>query len=246
MVQLAPSILAADFSRLGEEVEACEGAGAHRIHIDVMDNHFVPNLSMGPEVVAACRRHTSLPLEVHLMVERPDSIIPAFIEAGCGTVTVHLEAGPQPHRSVALIHQLGARLEAGPQPHRSVALIHQLGARAGMAINPGTATSLLRPLLPEVELALVMSVDPGFGGQRLLPQSLPRLREVAELISQLNPDCELEVDGGVDCDNVSSCVSAGATVVVAGTSVFAAPRGTAAGVGCLLERISGGVGGQLS
>ncbi len=225
LVQLAPSILAADFSRLGDEVAACERAGAHRIHIDVMDNHFVPNLSMGPEVVSACRRHTRLPLEVHLMVERPDSIIPAFIEAGCGTVTVHLEAGPQPHRSVALVHQLGAR--------------------AGIAINPGTATSLLRTLLPEVELALVMSVDPGFGGQRLLPQALPRLREVAELISQLNPDCELEVDGGVDCDNVSSCVAAGATVVVAGTSVFAAPNGAVAGVGCLLERISGGAGGQL-
>ena len=160
------------------------------------------------------------------MVERPDSIIPAFIEAGCGTVTVHLEAGPQPHRSVALIHRLGAR--------------------AGMAINPGTATSLLRPLLPEVEMALVMSVDPGFGGQQLLPQSLPRLREVAEMISRLNPGCELEVDGGVDCDNVSSCVAAGATVVVAGTSVFAASGGTAAGVGCLLKRISGGGGGQLS
>ena len=224
LAQLAPSILAADFSRLGDEVAACERAGAHRIHIDIMDNHFVPNLSMGPEAVSACRRHSGLPLEVHLMVERPDSIIPAFVAAGAGTVTVHLEAGPQPHRTVALIHQLGAR--------------------AGMAINPGTATGLLAPLLPEVEIALVMSVDPGFGGQRFLSGSLPRLREVARLISELHPGCELEVDGGVDCDNVQSCVAAGATVLVAGTSVFGAPEGTESGVGCLLQRMAGAVGDQ--
>ncbi|MGA9776546.1 MAG: ribulose-phosphate 3-epimerase [Candidatus Dormiibacterota bacterium] len=219
MAEIAPSILAADFARLGEELAACERAGAERIHIDVMDNHFVPNLSMGPEIAAACRRSTRLPLEAHLMVERPDSIIPAFVAAGVGLVTVHLEAGPQPHRTVSLIHQQGAR--------------------AGLALNPGTSPLLLAPLLPSIQLALVMSVDPGFGGQRFLPLALGKLSALRAMIAAANLECELEVDGGVDCDNVGSCVAAGATVVVAGTSVFSAPGGVAAGIGCLRERMTG-------
>ncbi len=219
MAEIAPSILAADFARLGEELAACERAGAERIHIDVMDNHFVPNLSMGPEIAAACRRSTRLPLEAHLMVERPDSIIPAFVAAGVGLVTVHLEAGSQTHRTVSLIHQQGAR--------------------AGLALNPGTSPLLLAPLLQSIQLALVMSVDPGFGGQRFLPLALGKLSELRAMIAAANPECELEVDGGVDCDNVASCVAAGATVVVAGTSVFSASGGVAAGIGCLRERMTG-------
>lgn len=217
-VQIAPSILAADFARLGEAVAECERAGADRIHIDVMDNHFVPNLSMGPAIAAACRRSTALPLEAHLMVERPDGIIPAFVAAGVGLVTVHVEACPQIHRTITLIHEHGAR--------------------AGVGLNPGSPAAALDAVLSEIELALVMSVDPGFGGQRFITTALEKLQLLQERLVVRNPRCEVEVDGGVDCDNVEACVRAGATVVVAGTAVFSADGGIAAGIGCLRQRLS--------
>ncbi len=217
MIQLAPSILAADLARLGEEVRACEEAGADRIHIDVMDNHFVPTLTMGPQTVAACRRSTSLPLEVHLMILEPDGILPEFVEAGAGLLTVHVEA----------VRQL----------HRTVATVHRLGVRAGVGLNPATPLSSIEDVLPEVELVLVMSVDPGFGGQAFLPAALSRLRRLRARISELGASCELEVDGGVDPENAGRCVAAGADVLVAGTAVFAAEGGPAQGVRCLLERI---------
>ncbi len=215
--ELAPSILAADFTRLGEEVAACESAGADRIHIDVMDNHFVPNLTLGPEIAAACRRSCGLLLEAHLMVEEPDAIIPAFVAAGVGLITVHYEACRQLHRTVGAI-----RLQ---------------GARPGVGINPATPVQFLTQILDEVDLALVMSVDPGFGGQRFQPGAIAKLVELRSMIDTRGLSCELEVDGGVDASNAAACVEAGATVLVAGTSVFRAEGGVAAGVGCLLAQM---------
>ncbi|MGH7608620.1 MAG: ribulose-phosphate 3-epimerase [Candidatus Dormibacteria bacterium] len=217
MSLLAPSILAADFARLGEEVQACERAGADRLHVDVMDNHFVPNLTMGPDIVAACRRSTSLFIEAHLMVERPDAIIPDFAAAGAGLITVHFEACPQLHRTVSLVRRQGA------QP--------------GVGINPATPADFLRDILPEIRLALVMSVDPGFGGQAFQPSALDKVRRLRHLIESAGLDCDVELDGGIEADNAAAALEAGASVLVAGTSVFRAEGGTQAGVGCLLERM---------
>ena len=225
MAELAPSVLAADFAYLGDAVAACERAGADRIHVDVMDNHFVPNLSLGPEVAAACRRHTKLPIEAHLMVERPDGIIPAFIEAGANLITVHFEACPQLHRTVGLIRQLGAR--------------------PGVGINPATPVRFLEQILPRIELALVMSVDPGFGGQGFQKDAIGKIQELSRMIAAQELSCELEVDGGVDAGNARECVEAGATVLVAGTSVFRAKGGIEAGVGCLLECMGRRAGGPF-
>ncbi|MHB1575080.1 MAG: ribulose-phosphate 3-epimerase [Candidatus Dormibacteria bacterium] len=215
--ELAPSILAADFAKLGEDVAACERAGADRIHIDVMDNHFVPNLTMGPEVAAACGRSCGLLLEAHLMVEEPDSIIPAFVAAGVGLITVHYEACRQLHRTVSAIRRLGAR--------------------PGVGINPATPADFLTQILDEIDLALVMSVDPGFGGQEFQRGAIAKLVELRSMIDTRGLSCELEVDGGVDASNAAACVNAGATVLVAGTSVFRAPGGVAAGVGCLFAKM---------
>ena len=217
MAELAPSVLAADLAHLGDSVAACEQAGADRIHIDIMDNHFVPNLSMGPEIAAACRRSTRLPLEAHLMVDNPDGIIPAFAAAGVDLITVHFEACPQLHRTVGVIRQLGAS--------------------PGVGINPATPARFLEQILPEVDLALVMSVDPGFGGQSFLGLALGKLQELRRMIAAQGLTCALEVDGGVDAGNAGACVVAGATVLVAGTSVFRSEGGTGAGVSCLLEQM---------
>lgn len=224
--ELAPSILAADFTRLGEEVAACERAGADRIHIDVMDNHFVPNLTLGPEIAAACRRSCGLLLEAHLMVEEPDAIIPAFVAAGVGLITVHYEACRQLHRTVGAI-----RLQ---------------GARPGVGINPATPVQFLTQILDEVDLALVMSVDPGFGGQGFLPGAFAKLGELRHMIDDRELSCELEVDGGVDVGNAGACVAAGASVLVAGTSVFHAEGGIASGVRCLLNEMRPGASGPGS
>jgi ribulose-phosphate 3-epimerase len=223
---LAPSILAADFGHLAEEVSACEEAGADRLHIDVMDNHFVPNLTMGPALVAACRRSSKLFLEAHLMVEHPDGIIPAFARAGANLITVHFEACPQLHRTVELVRREGAS--------------------PGVGINPATPVDFLVDILPEISLALVMSVDPGFGGQPFLSSALAKVGGLRRLLEERDLSCDIEVDGGVDQENAEACIAAGATVLVAGTAVFRADGGARAGVGCLLERMGRGPMGRLT
>jgi ribulose-phosphate 3-epimerase len=210
MVHIAPSILAADFSRLGEQVLETERAGAHRTHIDVMDGHFVGNLSMGPVVVKGLRPVTRMPLEVHLMVEEPDRFADAFLDAGADSLIVHYEVLPDP---LPLIRR-----------------IHGRGKKVGVAIKPETGVDAFAPLLRQIDLALCMTVHPGFGGQAFLPESPERIRHLRQLIQAENPACELEVDGGIDHDTGPTAVKAGANVLVMGTAIFRAPHGPAAAV----------------
>jgi ribulose-phosphate 3-epimerase len=216
MVHIAPSILAADFSRLGELVRETEQAGAQRVHIDVMDGHFVPNLSMGPVVVHGLRPVTRLPLEIHLMVEDPARFIDAFIQEGADTLIVHLEVLPDP---VPLVQEIRCR-----------------GKRVGLAVNPDHPVEGLEPYLGTIDLALCMTVHPGFGGQQFIPESPERIRRLRQLIDRVNPSCELEVDGGIELDNAELVVRAGANVLVVGTGIFRVPGGPAAAVGKLRER----------
>ena len=199
-VKLAPSILSADFARLGEVVRETTAAGADYIHVDVMDGRFVPNLTIGPAVVEAIRPHSGLPLDVHLMIVEPERLIPDFAAAGASTITVHQEAT--------------AHL------HRTVRQIRELGARAGVALNPATPASALEEVLADLDLVLVMTVDPGFGGQSFIPTLLPKVRRVRAMIEAAGLATELEVDGGIKADNVGSLVEAGADVIVAGSAVY--------------------------
>src|SRR6266545_7693976 len=209
-IHFAPSILAADFGRLGEEVAAVERAGAQRIHIDVMDGHFVPNLSMGPVVVKGLRPVTRLPLEVHLMVSDPAKFVDSFLKAGADTLIVHLEVLHDPR---PLIHEVRGK-----------------GKRIGVAINPGAPVEVLEPYLALIDLALCMTVWPGFGGQPFLPESPERIRALRKLIEVHNPACDLEVDGGIDMHTAPISMAAGANVLVAGTSIFGAPSGPRAAI----------------
>ncbi len=202
MVKISPSILSADFSRLGEEVRAIEAAGADYVHVDVMDGHFVPNITIGPLVVDAVRPVTKLPLDVHLMIENPDQYIPAFAQAGADIIVVHAEA----------VRHL----------HRTIQLIKSLGKRAGVSLNPATSLSVLDIILPELDLVLLMTVNPGFGGQSFIESSLPKIAELRGRIDALGLPIELEVDGGVKIDNIEAIAAAGADVFVAGSAVFGA------------------------
>jgi ribulose-phosphate 3-epimerase len=198
--KIAPSILSADFSRLGEEVVAAERAGADYIHVDVMDGHFVPNLTIGPPVVAALRRIASLPLDVHLMIQHPDLFLEPFLLAGADILTVHVEA------SVHL--------------HRTLTEIKKKGVRAGLTLNPATPLCLIEPALEYVDLILIMTVNPGFGGQEFIPTMLPKVEKVRQWIDAQGLPVELEVDGGIKVDNIGLLAKAGADVFVSGSGIF--------------------------
>src|ERR1041385_8139259 len=199
-VRIAPSILSADFARLGDEVRAIEAAGADFVHVDVMDNHFVPNLTIGPVVVKALRQHTKLPFDVHLMVPPVDPLVPAFVDAGADTISVHVEAGPHVHRTIQLIKHHGKR--------------------AGCVLNPATPLAAIENVLGDLDLVLVMSVNPGFGGQAFIASQLAKIAALRRAIDALGKAIDLEVDGGVNADTARRCIKAGAVALVAGTAVF--------------------------
>ena len=197
---ISPSILSADFAKLGEEVQAIDRAGADWIHIDVMDGHFVPNLTIGPGVVKALRPHTSKPFDVHLMISPVDNFLDAFAEAGADIITVHPEAGPHVHRSVQHIKSLGKK--------------------AGVSLNPATPAKMLDYLLEEIDLVLVMSVNPGFGGQKFIASQLRKIESIANQVAKKGLVVDIEVDGGIDAATAPQAIDAGATVLVAGTAAF--------------------------
>ncbi|MBD1400782.1 ribulose-phosphate 3-epimerase [Pelovirga terrestris] len=202
MMKIAPSILSADFSRLGDEIRAIEEAGADYVHIDVMDGHFVPNITIGPLVVDAVRRVTDLPLDVHLMIEHPDRFVGDFASAGADLIVVHVEATTHLHRTIELIRSLGKK--------------------AGVSLNPATSLTTLDMILPDLDLVLLMTVNPGFGGQSFIESCLPKIAQLRQRIDQLGKAIELEVDGGVKIDNIQRIAAAGADVFVAGSAVFGA------------------------
>ena len=216
-IKLAPSILAADFTRLGEQMAEAERCGADRIHVDVMDGHFVPNISFGAVVVEALRSVTRLPLEVHLMITDPDSFFDEFVAAGADSFLVHWEGNNNLHRTLQRVKALKKRV--------------------GVVINPATPSAVLEEVLPDMDLVLVMTVNPGFGHQHFVPTTLPKIRRVREMIERVKPGCELELDGGIDETTAPLGVAAGANVLVAGTSVFGNPSGVAGGMNGLRAAI---------
>lgn len=200
MIKIAPSILSANFARLGDEIKDVEKGGADYIHVDVMDGHFVPNITIGPLIVEAIRPVTKLPLDVHLMIENPERYIGAFVKAGADIITVHVEACTHLH---SVIHQ-----------------IKSAGIKAGVVLNPHTPVSLIQHILEDIDLVLLMTVNPGFGGQSFIHSVLPKIKQVAKMVEEKNLDVEIEVDGGVNAATAKLCVEAGANVLVAGSAIY--------------------------
>ncbi|MCM3732215.1 ribulose-phosphate 3-epimerase [Fictibacillus nanhaiensis] len=200
MVKIAPSILSADFSKLGEEIKAVEMAGADYIHVDVMDGHFVPNITLGPLVVQAIRPITKLPLDVHLMIEKPELYIDAFVNAGADIITVHVEASTHLHRTIQMIKKKGVK--------------------AGVVLNPATPVDTIKHIIHDIDLVLLMTVNPGFGGQSFIQNVIPKIREVSELVHAHGLNVEIEVDGGVNAETAPLCIEAGANVLVAGSAIY--------------------------
>lgn len=203
MVKIAPSILSADFAKLGEEIKDVERGGADYIHVDVMDGHFVPNITIGPLIVEAIRPVTKLPLDVHLMIENPDQYIEAFAKAGADYLTVHVEACKHLHRTLNYIKSFGVK--------------------AGVVLNPATPVEMIQHVLEDVDMVLFMTVNPGFGGQKFIPAVLPKIKQLKEMIDSKGLNIEIEVDGGVNPETARLCVEAGATVLVAGSAVYNQP-----------------------
>ena len=218
-MKLAPSILSCDFGRLRDEVQAVEEAGADWIHVDVMDGHFVPNITIGPAITKAVRNATSLPVDVHLMIERPDRFLAAFADAGADTISVHQEVCPHLHRTVGAIRELNVG--------------------AGVAVNPATSLVTVQHVLTDIDLLLIMSVNPGFGGQTFIEASVSKVREARELLDRAGSAADIEVDGGVDAGNAAALNDAGATVLVAGSAVYGHADGSAAGVHAIRAALEG-------
>jgi ribulose-phosphate 3-epimerase len=210
---IAPSILSADFTKLGSQIQEAQQAGADWIHVDVMDGHFVPNLTMGPFIVQACRKVTNLPIDVHLMVNQPENLLAAFAEAGASNLTVHVETCPNLHRTLQSIRELGCH--------------------PGVVINPGTPASLIEPVLHLVDVVLVMSVNPGYSGQIFLPEVLPKVAQVRQMLDRYSSHAWLEIDGGINEETIPLAIQAGARAFVVATAVFHHPLGIAAGINSL-------------
>jgi ribulose-phosphate 3-epimerase len=200
MLKIAPSILSADFAKLGEEIIAVERAGADYIHVDVMDGHFVPNITIGPLIVEAIRPVTKLPLDVHLMIDNPDQYIEAFAKAGADYITVHVEACRHLHRTIQHIKSFGIK--------------------AGVVLNPATPVNTIQHILKDIDMVLLMSVNPGFGGQKFIPEVLPKIKKVKEMADSIGKEIEIEIDGGVNPETAKLCVEAGANVLVAGSAIY--------------------------
>ncbi len=210
---IAPSILSSDFLHLGDVLQTCKSAGADWIHVDVMDGHFVPNLTMGPFIVEACKRGTDLPLDVHLMIEKPENLLEAFAEAGASRLTVHVETCPQLHRTLQQIKSLGCK--------------------AGVTLNPGTPAESIFPVLHLVDLVLVLSVNPGYSGQSFLPETVAKVTKIRQKLDEIGSSAWLEVDGGISAETLPKMKAAGANVFVAATAIFKHPGGIAAGIAAL-------------
>ncbi|HDN04315.1 MAG TPA: ribulose-phosphate 3-epimerase [Chloroflexi bacterium] len=214
---LSPSILSADFTQLGDQMKQAKDAGADWFHIDVMDGHFVPNLSMGPVLVNACQRATELPLDVHLMIEEPERYLDKFAAAGASSLTVHIETCPDMDKTQKMIHDLGCK--------------------AGITLNPGTSADTIQPFLKNVDLVLVMSVNPGFSGQSFLPEVLPKINQIRKMLDEINPEVLIEVDGGINPETIRQTYDQGARIFVAASAIFKHPQGIQAGIESLTEKL---------